>query len=220
MLIFFFILLDVCMFSILSIPIYRVLCEPSVVLYAGYGDSSLTGLHFYICLFASIDTIISVSGLNIYSSFVYSLSHLFESFVSECVCRLWHLVPMVSLLQNSISTSVLQIALFIRRSNLGLLEFYALQQRLCVAHDEITLAFFRVYNPTHYSYSSIFVYLVYPLLISAYVNKVQCFCFECLLVRPFETFDLPVLFFVCSDIGNVPFCDLDKLAFLYVLFLI
>jgi cytochrome c oxidase assembly protein subunit 11 len=45
---------------------------------------------------------------------------------------------------------------------------------------------------------------VTPQLAGAYFNKVECFCFTDTTLKPGETLDMPVLFYVDPDIVNVP----------------
>lgn len=45
---------------------------------------------------------------------------------------------------------------------------------------------------------------VTPELAGAYFNKVECFCFTDTTLRPGETLDMPVVFFVDPDIVDVP----------------
>ncbi|MEW9806936.1 cytochrome c oxidase assembly protein [Mesorhizobium marinum] len=45
---------------------------------------------------------------------------------------------------------------------------------------------------------------VTPELAGAYFNKVECFCFTDTTLKPGETLDMPVLFYVDPDIEDVP----------------
>jgi len=45
---------------------------------------------------------------------------------------------------------------------------------------------------------------VTPELAGAYFNKVECFCFTDTTLKPGETLDMPVVFYVDPDIVNVP----------------
>jgi cytochrome c oxidase assembly protein subunit 11 len=45
---------------------------------------------------------------------------------------------------------------------------------------------------------------VTPDLAGAYFNKVECFCFTDTTLKPGETLDMPVVFYVDPDIVNVP----------------
>jgi cytochrome c oxidase assembly protein subunit 11 len=45
---------------------------------------------------------------------------------------------------------------------------------------------------------------VTPNLAGAYFNKVECFCFTDTSLKPGDTLDMPVVFFVDPDIVDVP----------------
>lgn len=85
-------------------------------------------------------------------------------------------------------------------SNLGFLEFKTLQDNIIVMHGETTLCFFRLYNPTNYNLTCISYYLIFPNNYSIYITKLQCFCFDTILINKFETLELPVLFFISNGI--------------------
>lgn len=83
---------------------------------------------------------------------------------------------------------------FINKQNL--VDFYILQKKLYVLLGETTLAFFRIENLTYNNLSIYSLYNVYPSEYTIFLNKVQCFCFEQLLLNPKELVDLPILFYI------------------------
>jgi len=64
------------------------------------------------------------------------------------------------------------------------------------------LSFFRLYNPTNYIIKGITIYLLSPFEINLYLYKIQCFCFDELLLYSFESIELPILFYIDSSISN------------------
>jgi cytochrome c oxidase assembly protein subunit 11 len=63
------------------------------------------------------------------------------------------------------------------------------------------------------------VFNISPMVAGAYFNKLECFCFTDLTLKPGETRDLPVVFFVDPDIVNTPETkDLKVLTLSYTLY--
>ena len=69
-----------------------------------------------------------------------------------------------------------------------------------IAPSETYLVFFRIYNPTDYIIKGISIYFISPNTVSVYILKIQCFCFDELLLYGFESVDLPILFYISSEI--------------------
>ncbi|MBZ9674156.1 cytochrome c oxidase assembly protein [Mesorhizobium sp. ES1-1] len=60
---------------------------------------------------------------------------------------------------------------------------------------------------------------VQPELAGPYFNKVECFCFTDTTLKPGETLDMPVLFYVDPDIVNVPeLKDMKTITLSYTMF--
>jgi cytochrome c oxidase assembly protein subunit 11 len=60
---------------------------------------------------------------------------------------------------------------------------------------------------------------VTPLMAGAYFNKVECFCFTDTTLKPGETLNMPVLFYVDPDIVNVPeLKDIKTITLSYTFF--
>lgn len=96
-------------------------------------------------------------------------------------------------------------------------DFYILQNKLFILPGETSLCFFRIYNGNSFSISGNSVYTVSPFELSSFVNKIQCFCFEEIYLLPFEVIELPVLFFLDSNISFLNFIDIKELCIEYVL---
>jgi hypothetical protein len=105
-------------------------------------------------------------------------------------------------------------------SNYNFIEFCTLQKFIYVVPNETHLIFFRMYNSIAFNISGISIYLIYPSDYLIYFNKIQCFCFEELLLYPYESIDLPVVFFISNEILNfVDFFYSNKLYLSYLFLL-
>ena len=63
---------------------------------------------------------------------------------------------------------------------------------------------FRVTNNSKREKTGRAVFNVTPMIAGAYFNKLECFCFTDVTLKPGETRDMPVVFFVDPEIQNFP----------------
>ncbi|WP_137156532.1 cytochrome c oxidase assembly protein [Rhizobium sp. FKL33] len=63
---------------------------------------------------------------------------------------------------------------------------------------------YRVTNTNSETETGKAVFNVTPMVAGAYFNKLQCFCFTDITLKPGETRDMPVVFFVDPEIVNTP----------------
>jgi len=61
---------------------------------------------------------------------------------------------------------------------------------------------FRITNPSDKIETGRAVFNVTPMAAGAYFNKLECFCFTDLTLKPGETRDMPVVFFIDPEIVN------------------
>jgi cytochrome c oxidase assembly protein subunit 11 len=88
--------------------------------------------------------------------------------------------------------------------------FAAEQPKLEVRVGETMTVFFRITNLSDRETTGMATYNVQPELIAPYFNKLQCFCFNEMVLKPHESVDVPVVFFI--DPEAVKNRDLDKIA--------
>jgi cytochrome c oxidase assembly protein subunit 11 len=74
--------------------------------------------------------------------------------------------------------------------------FKTLQTSQAARLGETKLAFFRITNNSDKPITGRAVYNVVPEQAGAHFRKLQCFCFEDLTVKPGETIEAPVLYFI------------------------
>lgn len=79
-------------------------------------------------------------------------------------------------------------------------EFTALDRSVTPRIGETVQANFRIRNSSNESQTGRAVFNVTPMAAGAYFNKLECFCFTDLTLKPGETRDMPVVFFVDPEI--------------------
>jgi cytochrome c oxidase assembly protein Cox11 len=134
-----------------------------------------------------------------YDFFIYNFFDLFTS----------------SNTKSEIEFSIIYIVYFNTSvTNTTLVEFLSLQNYIYVYPSETYLSFFRIYNPTNYMIKGITIYLLSPFEINLYLYKIQCFCFDEILIYPFESVELPILFYIDSTISN--YLNIESFLFLQI----
>lgn len=98
-------------------------------------------------------------------------------------------------------------------------DFTPVQDYVVVRPGQTALAFFQAKNRTPVPITGVSVYSVWPERAGLYFNKVQCFCFEEQRLRPNETVDMPVLFYVDPEfIKDERLTDCDEIMLAYTFF--
>jgi cytochrome c oxidase assembly protein subunit 11 len=84
---------------------------------------------------------------------------------------------------------------------------------------ETVTAYYRIANRSDQPMTGVAAFNVEPALASAYFNKVQCFCFNETTLKPGETLDLPVVFYIDPDIEkDADLKDLGSITLSYTFF--
>jgi hypothetical protein len=99
----------------------------------------------------------------------------------------------------------------------GNVYFYILQNKLFILPGETTLSFFRIYNDNAFAISGVTIYSITPFEVQSFLNKIQCFCFEEIVVHRFEIIELPVLFYLDTNISYLNTLQLKEFCIEYVL---
>lgn len=87
--------------------------------------------------------------------------------------------------------------------------FKPVQTKLTMKIGQESLAFYRATNTSKQTITGTAVFNVSPPLAGQYFNKVECFCFTEQTLKPGQTVDMPVTFFIDPEIANDK--DLKKL---------
>ena len=83
-------------------------------------------------------------------------------------------------------------------------EFRPVNRKVMVRVGEPTLVYYRVKNLSDKTIIGTATYNVTPLRAGSYFSKIDCFCFAEQELKPGETVDLPVSFFVETSIESDP----------------
>jgi cytochrome c oxidase assembly protein subunit 11 len=82
--------------------------------------------------------------------------------------------------------------------------FHAVQTSMTVKVGEQTMAYYRATNVSDQPVTGSAVFNVTPVQAGAYFNKIQCFCFTEQTLKPGESIEMPVSFFVDPDMLDDP----------------
>ncbi len=82
--------------------------------------------------------------------------------------------------------------------------FYPEQLAMKVNVGEEHMAFYRARNTSDRVMTGSAIFNVTPPIAGAYFNKIQCFCFTEQTLKPGESIDFPVVFFVDPEIDKDP----------------
>jgi hypothetical protein len=83
-----------------------------------------------------------------------------------------------------------------------IVQFYPLNNYVYTVPGEASLIFYRFENLTNHFLHSISIYVTLPSEAINHITKIQCFCYEELMIAPNEVVDLPILFMVEPSIIN------------------
>ena len=198
-------------FGILNIPLFKYFCDVPIFNNSYAIDEDLFFYKNYFNFF--VDNHFFYSFLNCFfidfSFFLFSINNIYFFiffFVSQSNYDFFNF-----------SFDYIEIYFQTATSNFNFVEFCSLQKNIYIIPNETHLIFFRMYNSVMYEITGISIYLLYPTDYLVYFNKIQCFCFDELLFYPYESIDLPVIFFVSNDIlNNVDFFYSNKIYLSYL----
>ena len=98
-------------------------------------------------------------------------------------------------------------------------QFQPVARSVTIKIGETTQAHYSATNKFDRAITGRATFNVQPELAGPYFNKVECFCFTDTTLKPGETLDMPVVFYVDPDIVNVPeLKDLKTITLSYTMF--
>ena len=99
------------------------------------------------------------------------------------------------------------------------MEFQGTAKYVFVRPGQSALAFFQAHNYSSSEVIGISTYSVIPTKAAAYLNKIQCFCFEEQMLGPSETVDMPVLFYLDPEFAkDANMNDVNEITLAYTFF--
>lgn len=88
--------------------------------------------------------------------------------------------------------------------------------KLKIYPGDTALTFYVAQNQTDQPLSAIATYNVVPAKAGAHFNKIQCFCFQEQRLKPHESIEMPILFFLDPDFAKDPkMNDVDTITLSY-----
>jgi len=98
-------------------------------------------------------------------------------------------------------------------------EFKPVEREITLRIGETTQIAYQAKNLSGAPAAGRATFNVTPDLAGAYFNKVECFCFTDTTLKPGETLDMPVVFYIDPEIVNVPeLADLRTITLSYTFF--
>lgn len=198
--------IDELSFILYNISLYQIFCGSNFIkIYESFFKLPIASLNHIDIIsveeYDKIENSIYQIKSNIYKNLIYSTDNTVDFIKSTNN-------------DNSLSSATLKIENSYIKSNNSIylvhfdtlttqknkIQFEILQNKIYICPGESTLAFFRITNLTDESIQAFSIYVVSPTEFTPFINKLQCFCYEELLLYPNETVDLPVLFRLETDV--------------------
>ena len=215
---FFFIIFNMLFFGIFNIPLFKYFCDiPSYNFLME--DSLINNLYFSKNYYQDNLVLFSDQIYFSFRFFFFFCNYVFfiSDFINSSFFFINYFFFDFYLSNFSFFNDYIEVFFQTSSSNFNFIEFCTLQKYIYIIPNETHLIFFRMYNSVGFDITGISIYSVYPTDFLIYFNKIQCFCFEELLLYPYESIDLPVIFFVSNEILNyVNFFYSNKLYLSYL----
>ena len=120
---------------------------------------------------------------------------------------------------NPVRRKLLSVRFLSDVGNTMPIAFVPLQRSMDVLIGEPALAFYSSYNKSNKTLLGVSTYTISPAEAMAYLNKIQCFCFEEQRFKPHELVEMPVFFYIDKDFLNDPMVSwLDEVILNYTFF--
>lgn len=213
------ILINICFYILITIPIYKLICL----------DTNYTFLNIITILYLK-----NIYILNSYYTIIYNTSNIYYIYINiyiiytyyfyENLLFLFDISNNYSLILwynysniNYINTkySFLLIYFLTRTSINDILKFECLQDNILLSSIETFLIFFRITNYSLLEIHCISIYIIYPITLISFINKIQCFCFDTIILKSKESLELPIIFYIYTFNETI-----NKIYIYYLLLLV
>lgn len=217
-----FITVNLFFYSLISIGLYKFICYEN--------QSNLLEIFFYNknhFIFYYINNVNDIHFINKYFFYNYAFNSYsimnefffyYDFFFYLKINYFFYMKSLSSNVEFKKDLNLIFLNFYIRSSNLNWIHSISLQKTIIINFNESSLFFFRIYNPSHIYLKLITLYMIYPNLLTLYVNKIQCFCFNTIFLYPLELVDLPVLIYIYPFL-NLNFVFLNNIIIYYIIFL-
>lgn len=209
--------LNMIFFGIFNIPLFKYFCDLPIFNNNDLLISTMSFKNYYLD---------SINIINHYNNYIISIEPFINSFnftflePNELFFNFCYFFNNFLYNFYIIQYDYIEVIFQTNVSNYNFVEFSTLQKFIYIMPNETHLIFFRMYNTVGFDVNGISIYLLYPTDFLVFFNKIQCFCFEEIFLLPYESVDLPVIFFISKEILNyLDFFYSNKLYLSY-LFLI
>ena len=200
-------IINILFFSVISISLYRLLCRFDLAIFDSINDDDsymynselfyfnpidigmkiITEIHSFVFITSNqfsyytstpLINIISISHLHLSNLIQYSEHYLFDEFTDR----------------SFFYSKILEVQFFTKVQSFSHIDFICLQDSVYLISNDATLVFFRIRTYSTEDVSCIIIFLVSPSSYMSALTKLQCFCFDNLLISSNESTDLPVIF--------------------------
>jgi cytochrome c oxidase assembly protein Cox11 len=197
-------------FSIWNIPIFQYFCDvPYDIEFFNSSNDSLLFYNVESQLYLSMDMFYIDKHIKEHSlviDFLYFINimvYFYYTIIGTCDFNFFFFSvdEDLSVLNfTNMNTSYILEILFHTTTTSYYIEFVSLQRSVFIVPEETHLVFFRMINNSLSYINGVSIYFVYPNEYVIFFEKIQCFCFEEILLFPYEIIDLPVIFYLIQDI--------------------
>lgn len=211
-------------YSFITISLYKLICYESksinVFLENIYYNKSQN-------IFYNLEDVffINILGykwntININTVYLYNNNIIFyDLIINSSINTFLFVINNNNYIVNNDELNLIFLNFYIRSSNLNWINCISLQKTIIINLNESGIFFFRIYNPSHVNVKLVTLYMIYPNIVTLYVNKIQCFCFNIIFLKPLELVDLPVLIYIHPFLSIVNNLYISNIIIYYIVFL-